>query len=45
MVDGKVPSIEYLTDKLEDWFGAIERFQDRIREGIAGERRDTGDTR
>ena len=37
VVDGKVPHIEKLTDKMEGWFGAIERFQNRIREDIAGE--------
>ena len=37
VVDGKVPHIEKLTDKMEGWLGAIERFQNRIREDIAGE--------
>ena len=37
VVDGKVPHIEKLTDKLEGWLAAIERFQNRIREDIARE--------
>ena len=45
VVDGKAPHIEKLTDKLEGYLGAIERYQNRIREDISSERRDTGDTR
>ena len=34
VVDGKAPYIEKLTDKLEGYLGAIERFQNCIREDI-----------
>ena len=37
VVDGKAPNIEKLMDKLDGWLGAIERFQNRIREDIARE--------
>ena len=39
-VNGGVPYIENLTDKLEGWYGAIERFQERVRKDINREGQD-----
>ena len=40
VVDGKAPSIENLTDHLDGWITAIEKLQDRIREGMTKGRQD-----